>query len=103
MDVKIPNNGEWSTDRRNGSFPLAGAAGSINPPNNGEWSTDRMNGSFPLGPGTGPQAPPNGGLKFTPADVPGSGSVMPATKEGARLVNPGLGASPMPAWAMKGR
>jgi hypothetical protein len=99
MDCPIPNN-DTPGNRMRGSFPLPMEASTIDPPNKGPGG-DRREGSFPLAGEAGPVNPPdsrfkdNWGLTAENRPVP-----MPADKEGARLVNPGLGASPMPAWAM---
>jgi hypothetical protein len=101
MDVKIPNE-VTPGDRRNGSFPLASHASTVNPPNYGPGG-DRRNGSFPLTESGSPINPPNAGLRDNwgiSAQMPEN---RPADKEGARLVNPGLGANPMPAWVMRGK
>jgi hypothetical protein len=99
MDVKIPNN-EYKGDRRDGSFPLAGSPSQVNPPNG---PSDRRNGSFPLTGGGSPIDPPTDGLRHNLSISVSMPENRPADKEGARLVNPGLGANSMPAWVMKGR
>jgi len=103
--VKPPNEGEWKSDRRAGSYPLAGSASPVNPPNEAKGGDWRM-GSYPLGGQASPVMPPNqtggdrrgGSLAFpTPTAIePGKGAVP---------VNPGIaGRGPMaPAEMKRGR
>jgi hypothetical protein len=62
--TNVPNENQWKTDRRNGSFPLTESVSPCRPPNEGEWKTGHSNGSFPLGQMASPINPPNAGEKW---------------------------------------
>ena len=97
--TNVPNEGEFSRDRRaNGYLPLAGAASPVNPPNNGGMLRDGdPGGSASMAKMPSPINPPNNN-QFRSGDKGTSG---PASANPSAEM-PGRGAVPVNPYLVSG-